>query len=119
MKTQELVSDEGGSSSSEQPGFFPRPSVLPCGPPLNAVTGMTMPTWVHPTPPGAPNDLFVHIQMGETLNILVGNDVQNITGPATVRMVGECGMSPSALPIHVPPGHVIHQIVDEQVSSTL
>ncbi|XGW35613.1 hypothetical protein V3C99_019094 [Haemonchus contortus] len=114
MKTQELVSDEGGSSSSEQPGFFPRPSVLPCGPPLNAVTGMTMPTWVHPTPPGAPNDLFVHIQMGETLNILVGNDVQNITGPATVRMVGECGMSPSALPIHVPPGHVIHQIVDEQ-----
>ncbi|VDL72497.1 unnamed protein product [Nippostrongylus brasiliensis] len=79
MKTQELVSDEGGSSSSEQPGFFPRPSVLPCGPPLNGVTGMTMPTWVHPTPPGAPNDLFVHIQMGETLNILVGNDVQNIT----------------------------------------
>lgn len=114
MKTQELVSDEGGSSSSEQPGFFPRPSVLPCGPPLNGVTGMAMPTWVHPTPPGAPNDLFVHIQMGETLNILVGNDVQNITGPATVRMVGECGMSPSALPIHVPPGHVIHQIVDEQ-----
>ncbi|ETN75161.1 fibronectin type III domain protein [Necator americanus] len=114
MKTQELVSDEGGSSSSEQPGFFPRPSVLPCGPPINGVTGMTVPTWVHPTPPGAPNDLFVHIQMGETLNILVGNDVQNITGPATVRMVGECGMSPSALPIHVPPGHVIHQIVDEQ-----
>ncbi|VDO81516.1 unnamed protein product [Heligmosomoides polygyrus] len=114
MKTQELVSDEGGSSSSEQPGFFPRPSVLPCGPPLNGVTGIAMPTWVHPTPPGAPNDLFVHIQMGETLNILVGNDVQNITGPATVRMVGECGMSPSALPIHVPPGHVIHQIVDEQ-----
>ncbi|RCN29294.1 hypothetical protein ANCCAN_24954 [Ancylostoma caninum] len=114
MKTQELVSDEGGSSSSEQPGFFPRPNVLPCGPPINGVTGMTVPTWVHPTPPGAPNDLFVHIQMGETLNILVGNDVQNITGPATVRMVGECGMSPSALPIHVPPGHVIHQIVDEQ-----
>ncbi|VDM61315.1 unnamed protein product [Angiostrongylus costaricensis] len=114
MKTQELVSDEGGSSSSEQPGFFARPNVLPCGPPLNGVAGMTMPTWVHPTPPGAPNDLFVHIQMGETLNILVGNDVQNITGPATVRMVGECGMSPSALPIHVPPGHVIHQIVDEQ-----
>uniref|UniRef100_A0A1I7XWB0 Fibronectin type-III domain-containing protein n=1 Tax=Heterorhabditis bacteriophora TaxID=37862 RepID=A0A1I7XWB0_HETBA len=121
MKTQELASDEGGSSSSDHPAtFFPRPAALPtCGGPAThpcgpAHNGVALPAWVHPTPPGAPNDLFVHIQMGETLSILVGNEVQHITGPATVRMVGESGISPSALPIHVPPGHMIHQIVDEQ-----
>lgn len=31
-------------------------------------------------PPIANNDLFVHIQTGETLSILVGNDVQHIAG---------------------------------------
>uniref|UniRef100_F1KRI8 Fibronectin type III domain-containing protein 3B n=1 Tax=Ascaris suum TaxID=6253 RepID=F1KRI8_ASCSU len=65
-------------------------------------------------PPIANNDLFVHIQTGETLSILVGNDVQHIAGPATVRMVNQAGMSPSALPLHVPPGHMVQQIVDEQ-----
>ncbi|VDM43522.1 unnamed protein product [Toxocara canis] len=65
-------------------------------------------------PPVANNDLFVHVQTGETLSILVGNDVQHIAGPATVRMVNQAGMSPSALPLHVPPGHMVQQIVDEQ-----
>lgn len=60
------------------------------------------------------NDLFVHVQAGETLSILIGNDVQHIAGPATVRMVNQAGMSPSALPLHVPPGHMVQQIVDEQ-----
>lgn len=36
-------------------------------------------------------------------------------GPATVRMVNQAGMSPSALPLHVPPGHMVQQMVDEQV----
>ncbi|CAI4225543.1 unnamed protein product [Auanema sp. JU1783] len=118
MKTQEMASDEGGSSSSEpQPAsFYPRPttfpSTMPCYPtmPINP----NLPNWLHPTPPGAPNDLFVHVQVGETLSIIVGSEVQHITGPATVRMVGESGVSPSALPIHVPPGHMVHQIVDDQ-----
>ncbi|VDK52873.1 unnamed protein product [Anisakis simplex] len=64
--------------------------------------------------PMSSNDLFVHIQTGEVLSILVGNDVQHIAGPATVRMVNQAGMSPSALPLHVPPGHMVQQIVDEQ-----
>lgn len=36
----------------------------------------------------------------------------SILGPATVRMVTS-GPPPAALPLHVPPGHQIHQIVDE------
>lgn len=30
-------------------------------------------------------------------------------------MVNQAGMSPSALPLHVPPGHMVQQMVDEQV----
>uniref|UniRef100_A0A0R3S4X8 Uncharacterized protein n=1 Tax=Elaeophora elaphi TaxID=1147741 RepID=A0A0R3S4X8_9BILA len=63
------------------------------------------------------NDLFVHIQTGETLSIVIGNDVQHISGPATVRMVNQAGMSPSALPLHVPPGHMVQQMVDEQITT--
>lgn len=59
------------------------------------------------------NDLFVHVQTGETLSILVGTDVHQITGPATVRMVNQAGAS-AALPLHVPPGHMVQQILDEQ-----
>lgn len=32
-----------------------------------------------------------------------------------MRMVNQAGMSPSALPLHVPPGHMVQQMVDEQV----
>lgn len=35
-------------------------------------------------------------------------------GPATVRMVNQAGAS-AALPLHVPPGHMVQQILDEQV----
>uniref|UniRef100_A0A8R1XR77 Fibronectin type-III domain-containing protein n=1 Tax=Onchocerca volvulus TaxID=6282 RepID=A0A8R1XR77_ONCVO len=38
----------------------------------------------------------------------------SIGSPATVRMVNQAGMSPSALPLHVPPGHMVQQMVDEQ-----
>ncbi|CAJ0583427.1 unnamed protein product, partial [Mesorhabditis spiculigera] len=62
---------------------------------------------------GSPSDLFVHIQPGERLTLRVGQEEQEVIGPATVRMVGEAGSHPSALPIYVPPGHQIHQIVDE------
>ena len=64
-----------------------------------------LPTWVQPIPPGQNNDLFVHLLEGETLGIVVGNELQNITGksttfpgvgqfveilgPATIRMAGE------------------------------
>jgi len=34
-------------------------------------------------------------------------------GPATVRMVSTNSNPPIALPVQVPPGHVVQQIVDE------
>ena len=34
-------------------------------------------------------------------------------GPATVRMVTTTGSAPLALPVQVPPGHVVQQILDE------
>ena len=38
------------------------------------------------TPNGNANDVFVHIQMGETLSILVGSEVQYITGTHEVTV---------------------------------
>lgn len=35
------------------------------------------------------------------------------TGPATVPMVSQGGSPPVAMPVQVPPGHVMQQIVDE------
>ncbi|KAI6243781.1 hypothetical protein M3Y99_00042100 [Aphelenchoides fujianensis] len=60
------------------------------------------------------NDLFVHVEQGETISLAVGNEVQHIAGPATIRMVGHSGIPASALPLHVPRGHSISQIVDEK-----
>lgn len=37
----------------------------------------------------------------------------NVSGPATVRMVNLAGISPPALPLHVPPGHMVQQIVEQ------
>lgn len=34
-------------------------------------------------------------------------------GPATVRMVSQNPGLPAPLPLHVPPGHIVQQIVDE------
>ncbi|EFO22071.2 hypothetical protein LOAG_06415 [Loa loa] len=89
------------SSTSPTPMFF------------DHVRGNINVTHRAPTSIGS-NDLFVHVQTGETLSIVIGNDVQHISGPATVRMVNQAGMSPSALPLHVPPGHMVQQMVDEQ-----
>lgn len=37
----------------------------------------------------------------------------NRIGPATVPMVSQGGSPPVAMPVQVPPGHVMQQIVDE------
>jgi hypothetical protein len=74
------------------------------------------------------HDLFVHVEQGETISLAVGNEIQHIAGPATIRkkvslkisrpllgMVGHSGVN-SPLPLHVPRGHSISQIVDEKVN---
>lgn len=58
--------------------------------------------------------VFVHVNPGETLSVRVGNDVQHIPGPATVRMVSSHNSPPPMpLPLQVPPGHIVQQIIDE------
>ncbi|KAI3413800.1 hypothetical protein GPALN_011281 [Globodera pallida] len=75
-------------------------------------------------PPGVPqeiaaaisegNDLFVHIHPGDAIALAVGNDIQHIHGPATIRMVSQSATPQSAIPMNVPEGHVVQQILDRQ-----
>ena len=39
-------------------------------------------------------------------------DFSSILGPATVRMISESGPA-FPLPLHLPPGHMVQQVLDE------
>ena len=54
-----------------------------------------------------------HVHQGEAVSLQLGGEVQMIQGPATVRMVSTSHEPPVPLPVQVPPGHFVHQIVDE------
>ena len=54
-----------------------------------------------------------HVHQGEAVSLQLGEQVQMIQGPATVRMVSTSQEPPVPLPVQVPPGHFVHQIVDE------
>ncbi|XP_013401480.1 trithorax group protein osa-like [Lingula anatina] len=56
--------------------------------------------------------VHVHVNPGETFSVRVGDQIQHIQGPATVRMVSQNG-PPMPMPMQVPPGHIVQQIVDE------
>jgi len=56
--------------------------------------------------------VLVHVNPGETFSVRVGDQIQHIQGPATVRMVSNNG-PPLPMPMQVPPGHMVQQIVDE------
>ncbi|XP_064639547.1 fibronectin type-III domain-containing protein 3A-like isoform X2 [Lineus longissimus] len=56
--------------------------------------------------------VHVHVNPGETFSVRVGDQIQFIQGPATVRMVSNNG-PPMPMPMQVPPGHMVQQIVDE------
>eukprot|EP00105_Crassostrea_gigas_P017957 XP_011435920.1 PREDICTED: fibronectin type-III domain-containing protein 3A isoform X3 [Crassostrea gigas] len=56
--------------------------------------------------------VHVHISQGETFSVRVGEQIQRIQGPATVRMVSNNG-PPLPMPMQVAPGHMVQQIVDE------
>ncbi|KAL7077852.1 hypothetical protein ACQ4LE_003163 [Meloidogyne hapla] len=59
------------------------------------------------------HDLFVHIHPGDAISLAVGNEIQHIHGPATIRMVSQ-SMPPTAIPMNVPHGHVVQQLLDSQ-----
>uniref|UniRef100_A0A915LJN8 Fibronectin type-III domain-containing protein n=1 Tax=Meloidogyne javanica TaxID=6303 RepID=A0A915LJN8_MELJA len=55
----------------------------------------------------------VHIHPGDSISLAVGNEIQLIHGPATIRMVSN-SMPPTAIPMNVPHGHVVQQLLDSQ-----
>ncbi|VDK35492.1 unnamed protein product [Taenia asiatica] len=56
--------------------------------------------------------VMVHVEAGATFSIRTGEQEQQIPGPATVRLVLNNG-PPLPMPMQVPPGHLVQQIVDE------
>lgn len=58
--------------------------------------------------------VHLHVNPGETISFDMGDHVQLIQGPATVRMVSSNNTPPMPMPVQVPPGHMVQQIVDEQ-----
>lgn len=56
----------------------------------------------------------MHIHPGDAIALAVGNEIQHIHGPATIRMVSQ-STPPSAIPMNIPQGHVVQQLLDRQV----
>ncbi|KAI1716858.1 fibronectin type III domain-containing protein [Ditylenchus destructor] len=101
------------SQGGGAPGLSPSPPQGSGGP--GTSTGL---------PPGLPpgiaaainggHDLFVHIHPGDAISLAVGSEIQHIPGPATIRMVSQSSSPPSAIPMTVPQGHVVQQLLDRQ-----
>ncbi|XP_014253277.1 fibronectin type-III domain-containing protein 3A isoform X2 [Cimex lectularius] len=66
-------------------------------------------------PQTAPNQhvVYFHVNPGVTVSFQMGDNVQTIKGPMTVPMVSTNSSPPIAMPVQVPHGHVVQQIVDE------
>lgn len=57
--------------------------------------------------------VLFHVSPGVSVTFQIGNSREIIRGPVTVPMVSQNGTPPMAMPVQVPPGHVMQQIVDE------
>ncbi|XP_031628985.1 fibronectin type-III domain-containing protein 3A isoform X2 [Contarinia nasturtii] len=57
--------------------------------------------------------VFFHINPGVSVTFQIGGNREVIRGPVTVPMVSQSGSPPIPMPVQVPPGHVMQQIVDE------
>ncbi|KAL9708526.1 hypothetical protein quinque_012044 [Culex quinquefasciatus] len=57
--------------------------------------------------------VLFHVNPGVSVTFQIGNSREIIRGPVTVPMVSQNGTPPMAMPVQVPPGHVMQQIVDE------
>lgn len=114
------ASSDGSSPNNDQSGNagtsdVVRPPPVPLsGEPVNGGGGEAARNSVATTPPNnisaaidnavsGGHDLFVHIHPGDSITLAVGNEIQHISGPATIRMVSQSA-PPAALPINVPPG---------------
>ena len=63
---------------------------------------------------GPPHFVDLHVNPGESVSIqmLDGNETI-LRGPATITMVSQHSFPPVPMPVQVPPGHMVQQIVDE------
>jgi len=52
------------------------------------------------------------VKQGQIFRVQINNQVKEVRGPATVRMTSE-NRPDFPLPLHLPPGHVVQQILDE------
>ncbi|XP_066904010.1 fibronectin type-III domain-containing protein 3A [Halyomorpha halys] len=57
--------------------------------------------------------VYFHVNPGVTVSFQMGDNIQTIKGPMTVPMVSTNSSPPIAMPVQVPHGHVVQQIVDE------
>ncbi|KAI1289879.1 hypothetical protein HDE_08745 [Halotydeus destructor] len=63
---------------------------------------------------GPPHYVDLHVNPGESVSILMLDGNEHILrGPATITMVSQHATPPVPMPVQVPPGHMIQQIVDE------
>ncbi|XP_015784367.1 uncharacterized protein LOC107361930 [Tetranychus urticae] len=63
---------------------------------------------------GPPHFVDLHVNPGESVSIQLfdGNETV-LRGPATVTMISQHSFPPVPMPVQVPPGHMVQQIVDE------
>ncbi|CAD6185291.1 unnamed protein product [Caenorhabditis auriculariae] len=105
--------------SGPPPQYVQHQQVMMAPPPMGMIpaplqAGPMAMGWISQTPPVSQNDLYVHVQNGEAVGVSSPNELQKVFGPASIRMVTESLIPPTALPINVPPGHQVHQFIDEQ-----
>nr|XP_029720217.1 fibronectin type-III domain-containing protein 3a isoform X1 [Aedes albopictus] len=65
----------------------------------------------HPQP--SEHVVHFHIGPGVSVTFQLGNSREIIQGPVTVPMVSQNGTTPIPMPVQVPAGHMMQQIVDE------
>ncbi|KAJ6224872.1 hypothetical protein RDWZM_003417 [Blomia tropicalis] len=84
---------------------------------LNTSTNNTSPTMTGGTRnplPGPPHFVDLHVNSGESVSIQFFDGNETILrGPTTIKMISQHSFPPMPMPVQVPPGHMIQQIVDE------
>ena len=71
---------------------------------------------ITPAPSSAttPSTIHIHVDVGHIFQVQLGDEIREIVGPATVRMISNDGSQPVPIQLTTPsPGQLVQQIVDE------
>ncbi|XP_022188761.2 fibronectin type-III domain-containing protein 3A isoform X2 [Nilaparvata lugens] len=111
---------KGGTSNMATQHFhyhwsYPSAPPVPAPPPASPPSPATIHFGPGFEPQTSPQQhvVYFHVNPGVTVSFQTGDNVQNIKGPVTVPMVSTNSSPPIAMPVTVPHGHVVQQIVDE------